>query len=73
MTIAQQKTIEELDARIAELEYQNMSLRRRNEKLAKEVGAKEKPLNTDQILTLWKQSEFHAVKFARLIEFYYGG
>ena len=72
MTIAQQKTIEELDKRIAELEYQNSVLRHRNEKLAKEVDMKQKPLNGDQTITLWQQSRGHAMRFAALIESYHG-
>lgn len=72
MTTAQQKTIEELDKRVAELEYQNMVLRRMNEKLAKEVDMNRNPLNGDQTLTLWRQSNGHAMRFAALIESYHG-
>lgn len=72
MTTKQQKTIEELDKRVTELEYQNMVLRRRNEKLAKEVDMNRNPLNGDQTLTLWRQSQGHAMRFAALIESYHG-
>lgn len=72
MTTAQQKTIQELDKRVAELEYQNMVLRRINEKLAKEVDMNRNPLNGDQTLTLWRQSNGHAMRFAALIESYHG-
>lgn len=72
MTTKQQKTIEELEVRVAELEYQNMVLRRRNEKLAKEVDMNQTPLNGDQTLTLWRQSSGHAMRFAALIESYHG-
>lgn len=72
MTIAQQKTIEELEQRVAELEYQNSVLRRRNEKMAKELDNKATPLNGDQVITLWQQSHGHAVRFAALLESYHG-
>ena len=32
---------------------------------------KNKPMNESQILALWEQSNNQAIKFARLIEFYY--
>lgn len=66
------RKVDELETRVAELEYQNMVLRRRNEKLAKEVDMKQTPLNGDQTLTLWRQSQGHAMRFAALIESYHG-
>ena len=59
--------MEELDL-IATLEQENRQLRARNERLEKENN----PANESQVMAMWKVSNGHVLRFAKLLESYHG-
>lgn len=40
---------------------------------ARKVTIVQMAMNESQILALWKQSEGHVLRFAKLVEYFYGG
>ena len=56
------------DDLIATLEQENRQLRARNERLEKENN----PANESQVMAMWKVSNGHVLRFARMLESYHG-
>ena len=53
---------------IATLEQENRQLRARNERLERDQA----PANDSQIMAMWKVSNGHVLRFAKLLESYHG-
>lgn len=60
------------DDMIATLEQENRQLRARNERLEEEAKLKCNPMNGDQVLRLWRESNGHVLRFAALLESFHG-